>query len=126
MINPLLSLLSLSIFFTVLEDISDEDDDEEDLTLETVSVYPNGECSRTSPGNHSTVRRWRQRSARNEKTAADSSPLLSHISVNTPAVLDLSGPSSAPAKIQWEGGQDSRPTIARRPFDISSIVGERN
>ena len=42
--------------------------------------------------------------------------------LTTPTVLDLSGPSSAPAKIRWEGGQDSRPTT-RRPFDISSIVG---
>merc|ERR1719392_558672 len=122
-------------YIPVLEDISDEDYKEEDLSLETVSIYPNGECSRTSPGNHSTVRRWRQRSARCEKPVAkyslpDSSPGLSPLSVTTPAVSgsSYSGPSSAPGKIQWGGGQDSggtKQTLTRRPFDISSIVEEK-
>ena len=50
--------------------------------------------------------------------------------MTTPAVSgsSCSGPSSAPGKIQWGGGQDSggtKQTIRRRPFNISSIVEEK-
>jgi len=50
------------LYKPVLEDISDEDDDQEDIIVDVISPFPNDECSRTSPGNHATVRRWRQRS----------------------------------------------------------------
>jgi len=50
------------LYKPVLEDISDEDDDQEDIIVDVISHFPNDECSRTSPGNHATVRRWRQRS----------------------------------------------------------------
>ena len=65
-------------FYSVLEDISDDDDDEEDVLLDIVSYFPNGECSRTSPSNHSTVRRWRQRIAWNDQMYAEENLLRTH------------------------------------------------
>eukprot|EP00092_Neocalanus_flemingeri_P003683 GFUD01003957.1.p1 GENE.GFUD01003957.1~~GFUD01003957.1.p1 ORF type:complete len:1381 (+),score=371.85 GFUD01003957.1:1199-5341(+) len=126
-------------YIPVLEDISDDDDDDQEVvTTDIVFCFPNGECSRTSPGNHSTVRRWRQRNARkhencdeNNLSGRQSAAALSPISVKTPSVLDC-GPSSAPSILQWgtECGLSSptlssTPTASNRPriaFDISSIV----
>ena len=48
-------------FCLVIEDITDEENDEEEVVLlDILSYFPKGECSRTSPGNHSTVRCRRQ------------------------------------------------------------------
>ena len=51
--------LFLRIYLLGFEDITDEDED--DLLPEVLSVYPLDQCSRTSPGNHSTIRRWKHR-----------------------------------------------------------------
>jgi hypothetical protein len=53
----------LRIFILGFEDITD--DDEDDLLPEVLSLYPLDQCSRTSPGNHSTIRRWKQRRLKN-------------------------------------------------------------
>eukprot|EP00092_Neocalanus_flemingeri_P006102 GFUD01006573.1.p1 GENE.GFUD01006573.1~~GFUD01006573.1.p1 ORF type:complete len:1213 (-),score=321.37 GFUD01006573.1:383-4021(-) len=47
------------------EDITDEDDD---IIPDVLSLYPLDQCSRTSPGNHSTIRRWKQRSSKKRPT----------------------------------------------------------
>ena len=127
-------------FYLVFEDISEEDDDEEeDVPLDLLSSFPNGECSRTSPGNHATVRRWRQRIAWNDEIVAKDNLLMTHsatglspISVKTPSVTDLSGPSSAPSIIQWGTGTRQFSPVAsskamateskKMSFDISSIM----
>ena len=36
----------------------DEEDEEEEDIIEITSTFPLGQCSRTSPGNHATIRRY--------------------------------------------------------------------
>jgi len=50
------------------EDITDDDDDNDDELLPNdISLFPLEQCSRTSPGNHSTIRRWKQRKLHKSK-----------------------------------------------------------
>ena len=41
----------------LLEVEEDDDEDEEDEVVELPRPFPGGQCSRTSPGNHATIRR---------------------------------------------------------------------
>merc|ERR1719431_26897 len=111
------------------------DEEEEDDIIEITSTFPLGQCSRTSPGNHATIRRWRQRSSRlvaraprTHSAAGYSRPMEVLVS----AADGDPGPLSAPSSVHWASASfsplpaaASTPLVVPQPkfpFNISSIV----
>merc|ERR1719266_368563 len=93
------------------------DEEEEDDIIEITSTFPLGQCSRTSPGNHATIRRWRQRSSRlldrqprTHSAASYSRPM----EVLVTGMPGETGPLSAPSSCTWN--QPTFSPLATSPF----------
>merc|ERR1719431_1426452 len=98
------------------------DEEEEDDIIEITSTFPLGQCSRTSPGNHATIRRWRQRSSRLVARAPRTHSAAGYtrpMEVLVSAADGDPGPLSAPSSVPW--ARTSFSPLATSPYPPSPI-----
>jgi len=130
-----------------IEDISDDEPaavgkNDEENCLESFSTFPNGECSRTSPGNHATVRRWRQRSSKysddgnkiqhldSSRSDSDGAQQTSPLSLMKSAIENVSSPAfdaharNSSALLCTTTTPSPTKERPKMPFQISSLMEE--